>query len=77
MIGQFFSFLIVFTVLTGLALHFQAEIPMISSWIGQLPGDLIIKKGDTVIHLPITTSAILSVLFSLVVSGFNQRKNQN
>jgi hypothetical protein len=76
MIGQFFSFLIVFVVITGLILHFQAEVPMISSWIGQLPGDLIIKKGETVIYLPITTSAILAALFALVASGFS-KKSQN
>ncbi|HEY4254911.1 MAG TPA: DUF2905 domain-containing protein [Chlamydiales bacterium] len=73
MIGRFFSFLIVFVVITGLILHFQAEVPMISSWIGQLPGDLIIKKEGLVIYLPITTSGILAALLAVVVSGFSKK----
>ncbi|WP_075982426.1 DUF2905 domain-containing protein [Bacillus massilinigeriensis] len=34
--------------------------------IGKLPGDLIIKKGNTTFYFPIVTSIVLSLLLSLV-----------
>jgi len=34
---------------------------------GRLPGDLVIKRGDFTLYLPITTSILLSILLSLVL----------
>ncbi|MGG3738477.1 DUF2905 domain-containing protein [Aeribacillus pallidus] len=34
--------------------------------IGKLPGDILIKKGNTTFYFPIMTSILLSVLLSLV-----------
>ncbi len=74
MIGRFVTWLVLFVIVTGLILHFRAELPVLSSWIGHLPGDLVIKKGDSVIYLPLTTSGILAVLCTIMTSGF--KKNQ-
>lgn len=46
----------------GVLLMFFKKIPL----IGKLPGDIIIKKGNFQFYFPITTSIILSVIFSLV-----------
>ena len=59
------GFLIVFL---GALIHFKVEIPWLSSWIGNLPGDLLIKKGNIVIYLPISTSCLFSMVFSLLFS---------
>ncbi len=35
--------------------------------IGRLPGDLVFRKGDTTIVVPLATSLLLSVLITLVI----------
>ncbi|WP_210609478.1 DUF2905 domain-containing protein [Priestia flexa] len=35
-------------------------------FIGKLPGDILIKKGNTTFYFPIVTSIIISVLLSLI-----------
>jgi hypothetical protein len=73
MIGKFFSCAIFFVIISGLALHFEAEIPYFSSWAGHLPGDLILKKGKALIYLPFTTAAIISAGLSLLGSLFSKK----
>ncbi|MGJ7920579.1 DUF2905 domain-containing protein [Neobacillus sp. LXY-4] len=34
--------------------------------LGKLPGDIIIKKGNTTFYFPVVTSILLSVLLSVV-----------
>jgi hypothetical protein len=40
--------------------------------IGKLPGDIIIKKGNTTFYFPIVTSILLSVLLSLIFFIFGK-----
>jgi hypothetical protein len=54
-------------VIIGLLLHFKVEIPWLTSWIGKLPGDLVIKKGNATIYLPVATSLVASALVSFVL----------
>ncbi|HSF69141.1 MAG TPA: DUF2905 domain-containing protein [Nitrospira sp.] len=45
------------------------RIPGISylfSWVGKLPGDIFIKRGNFSLFFPFGTSIVLSVLLSLV-----------
>lgn len=34
--------------------------------LGKLPGDIIIKKGNTTVYFPIVTSILISIVLSLV-----------
>lgn len=34
--------------------------------IGRLPGDIVIKKGNTTFYFPIVTSIVISIVLSLV-----------
>ncbi|GMB07495.1 DUF2905 family protein [Thermolongibacillus altinsuensis] len=34
--------------------------------LGRLPGDIIIKKGNTTFYFPIVTSILLSIFLSLI-----------
>jgi len=34
--------------------------------LGRLPGDIVIKKGNTTFYFPVVTSILLSVVLSLV-----------
>ena len=74
MIGKFIQFGILFVIAAGLVLHFDVDVPYFSSWIGHLPGDLILKKGKATIYLPFTTGAILSAGLSLLGSLFTNDK---
>ena len=37
-------------------------------WIGRLPGDIRIEKGNFRFYFPITTLIIISVLFTIIVN---------
>jgi hypothetical protein len=63
---RFLGSLIFFIIVAGFILHFGVEIPWLSGWIGQLPGDLIIKKGNVTLYIPLATSLLASVVFSLI-----------
>ncbi len=47
----------------GLVLIFSDRVP----WLGKLPGDITIDKGNFRIYVPITTCILLSVVISLVL----------
>jgi hypothetical protein len=66
---RFLGLVVFFTVATGVVTHFGLEIPWVSSWIGQLPGDLIIKKDGVLIYLPIASSVLISVVCSIFKSS--------
>jgi len=36
-------------------------------WIGRLPGDIRIEKGNTKFYFPITTMILFSILISVIV----------
>jgi len=55
-------------IAAGLVLHFKAEIPFLTNWIGKLPGDLVIKKGNATIYVPLATSLVCSIVLSLFFS---------
>ncbi|TYR82291.1 DUF2905 domain-containing protein [Priestia megaterium] len=35
-------------------------------FIGKIPGDIVLKKGNTTFYFPIVTSIIISVVLSLI-----------
>jgi len=59
-------------VVFGIIIHFKIDVPWLTGWIGKLPGDLVIRKGNATIYLPITTSLLISFVLSLVVSLFRK-----
>ncbi|WP_170030030.1 DUF2905 domain-containing protein [Mesobacillus jeotgali] len=34
--------------------------------LGRLPGDIVIKKGDTTFYFPIVTSIVVSIILSAI-----------
>lgn len=61
----------VLLVVIGLLLRFQVELPhFFTQWLGHLPGDLILKKKELTIYIPLTSSFLISVLLSLLFSLF-------
>ncbi|MCE5271965.1 DUF2905 domain-containing protein [bacterium] len=50
----------------GLVLMFGPKIP----WLGRLPGDILIRRGNATFYFPIVTCIILSVVLTLLVRLF-------
>ena len=57
--------LIIFGIIliaVGIVLQIVPKIP----WLGKLPGDIYIKRGDFSFFFPISTCIIISVVVSLI-----------
>ncbi len=60
-----------FLALTGILLILISKTPG-GLPIGRLPGDIYIKRDNFTFYFPITTSIILSILFSLILYLFSK-----
>jgi hypothetical protein len=58
----------VILVIVGLLFQFASKIP----WLGRLPGDVKIEKGNFTVYFPIMTSILLSIALSLIVYFINK-----
>ncbi|MCX8030051.1 MAG: DUF2905 domain-containing protein [Thermodesulfovibrionales bacterium] len=43
------------------------------SWIGKLPGDILIQKKNFTFYFPLATSIIISIILSLLIWLFSRR----
>jgi len=43
-----------------------------SGWLGRLPGDIRIERGNSAFYFPIVTCLVLSILLTLIVSFFRR-----
>ncbi len=41
-----------------------------AGWLGRLPGDIRIERGNTAFYFPIVTCIIISIVLSLIFSFF-------
>jgi len=58
-------------ILVGLAINYGHKIP----FLGKLPGDISIDKGNVKIYFPLATSILISILLSLLLFLYNKFKN--
>ncbi len=61
---------------TGLFIAVIGFIIMLSgkiSWIGRLPGDILIKKKNFTFYFPLATSILLSIILSLILYLVSRR----
>ena len=61
-IGKTLIILGLLIALVGVVLTFVGRVP----WLGRLPGDIYVQRGDWSFYFPLATSLILSVVLSLV-----------
>jgi uncharacterized protein HemY len=52
-----------------LAGNFSGRVP----WLGRLPGDIYIERGNWRIYAPIATCVLISIILTLVFSFFGRR----
>jgi len=41
-------------------------------WIGRLPGDITIRRGNFTVHFPLATCLVISVILSLLIWLFRK-----
>jgi hypothetical protein len=58
-------------ILIGVLITYAHKIP----FLGKLPGDILIEKGNVKIYFPIVTSILLSILISLFLFFYHKFKN--
>ena len=76
MIGRFLFWLVVFVISEGMALHYNVDLPsFIASWLGKLPGDMWIRKDETLIYFPITSAVLPSLFLSIVFTMVFKKKD--
>lgn len=56
-------------LISGLFLYMFGKIP----GVGKLPGDIIIKKENFTLYIPITTCLLISLILSLLMFLWNRR----
>ena len=62
-LGKILIALGVVLVAAGALFLFSDKIP----FLGKLPGDMTFKRGNIQVFIPITTSIVLSILFSAIL----------
>jgi Protein of unknown function (DUF2905) len=43
-----------------------------AAWLGRLPGDIRVERGNSTFYFPIVTCLIISIILSLIVSLFRR-----
>jgi len=72
--SRFLFWFFIFAFIIGLTLHYKFNIPYFLTWLGKLPGDMVIKKGKAIFYFPVTTAALLSLLLTIIMSSFSSKK---
>ncbi len=55
-------------IVVGVIFTLGPKIP----WLGQLPGDIIIRRGNFTLYFPLATSLVISVVLTLVLYLFRR-----
>ena len=61
-LGKMLIVLGVVFILIGLGFLFADKIP----WLGRLPGDIYVKKGNFSFYFPLGTCILISIVLSLI-----------
>ena len=54
-------------LIAGLGLLVMAGFPL-----GRLPGDLVVRRGNSTLYFPVMTSIVLSILLTIVLALFRR-----
>lgn len=58
-----------FLVVAGVVISFAPKLP---TWLGRLPGDIAIKRGNFSFYFPFSTCVLLSVVLSFILWLFRK-----
>lgn len=65
--GRFLILIGAGLLLLGVVLTLGDRVPVLG-WLGRLPGDFVVRRGNTTVMIPLATSILLSLIASIVVS---------
>lgn len=69
--GEFGKFLVIIgVVIVLIGLMFWTGLA--PKWLGRLPGDVRIERGNSAFYFPIATCIIISIVLSLILSVFRR-----
>jgi hypothetical protein len=68
-LGRIVVFVGVVLVVVGLVLIFSNRIP----WLGRLPGDIVVRRENFTIYVPIVTMILVSVVLTVLLNLFWRR----
>ncbi|HRW58369.1 MAG TPA: DUF2905 domain-containing protein [Chlamydiales bacterium] len=71
---RFFYYTAIFVIIGGLMLHYNADIKGVSEWLGQLPGDMYVKKGNSLFFFPLTSACLVSAIVNIFYYTFFKKK---
>lgn len=71
--NRFLGFALILVIVASVMIHAGVKLPRLIEWFGKLPGDLVIKKKNLTLYLPLTSSLIVSAVISFVFSLFSRR----
>ncbi len=72
-VGKTFVLIGVVLVLIGAWLWSGIRVPAWLSWLGRLPGDIVIERDHVRVYFPIVTGLLLSLAMTLVLWFFGRR----
>jgi hypothetical protein len=67
-LGKMLIFLGVILILVGLVFLFAQKIP----YIGRLPGDIYVKRGNFTFYFPLATCIIISIVLTFILWLFRR-----
>jgi hypothetical protein len=59
-------------VIGGLIMAAVGALILIGLPIGRLPGDLVVRRGNTTFYFPLVTSVVVSVVLTLLMALFRR-----
>ena len=69
--GEFGKFLVIIgVVIVLIGLMFWTGLA--PKWLGRLPGDIRIERGNSAFYFPIVTCILISIVLSLIVTVFRR-----
>lgn len=68
-IGRLFIILGIVFIVVGIILWSRIRIP----FLGKLPGDIIVKKENFTVYIPIASCVIISIILSLLFWFFSRK----
>lgn len=69
--GKFLIIVGIVCIIIGVLINYAHKLP----FLGKLPGDIFIDKGNVKVYFPIATSILISILLSLLLFIYNKFKN--
>jgi len=59
-------------VIIGLVVAAIGAVTMLGLPLGRLPGDFAVRRGNVSFYFPLTTSVVLSIVFTILLAWFRR-----